>query len=378
MSTDQVATRRGFSGDGGRAGASEAPAASPAASHDAVWRRASEISVIGLFVIAVLWGAYVAQRVIVPVLLAWSIATIVLPIVKWLQGRGLPRVLAAVSVAVLLLILIVSLLLLLSTPLAYWLGQASYVGSLMHEKLKSFGQPMALMHELQQGLNAIGSGGSQAVKVEPQTASLLTTILGVLSPAITEFVLFMGAVTFYLIYRERLRAALVYFLRDRDARLTTLRTLNDIDEHMTTYFGTFTIVNVCLGVVTAILTWSVGLPNPLLWAALACVLNYIPYIGPAVVITTLGVVGLMVRPTLGQAAIAPLLYLAIVTAEGQFITPTLMGRRLELNPFAVFLAIAFCTWLWGPVGAFLAVPLLMALSVVFGHALSEEKPELPS
>jgi len=54
-----------------------------------------------------------------------------------------------------------------------------------------------------------------------------------------------------------------------------------------------------------------------------------------------------------------------------------MGRRLELNPFTVFLAIAFCTWMWGPLGAFLAVPLLMALSVSLGHAFGDEKPELP-
>ena len=63
--------------------------------------------------------------------------------------------------------------------------------------------------------------------------------------------------------------------------------------------------------------------------------------------------------------------------EGQFITPTLMGKRLEINPFAVFLAIAFCTWFWGPVGAFLAVPLLMALTVALEHSFEEEKPDLP-
>ena len=79
-----------------------------------------------------------------------------------------------------------------------------------------------------------------------------------------------------------------------------------------------------------------------------------------------------------RAFIAPLIYLAIVTVEGHFITPAFMGRRLELNPFAVFLSIAFCTWLWGPIGAFLAVPLLMALTVTLGHAFGEEKPELPA
>jgi predicted PurR-regulated permease PerM len=139
-------------------------------------------------------------------------------------------------------------------------------------------------------------------------------------------VLFLGALVFYLIYRQNLRNALVFFLDHREARLTTLRVLNDIDENMTTYFGTFTLVNVSLGVVAAVLTWATGLPNPLLWGVLACVLNYIPYIGPALVIATLALVGLLTYSTVGEAAVAPLLYLGVVTLEGQFHYPDADGE----------------------------------------------------
>jgi predicted PurR-regulated permease PerM len=346
-------------------------------SEDVRWQRASQIALVGLFVIALLWCAYVAQHVIVPVLLAWTIATIVLPIVKWMERQGLPRVLAALAVTSLLLLLILTLLLLLSAPLTYWLGRATFVGALLREKMESFNQPMVLLQELQKGLNAIGSGNSTAVKVEPQSSSIVATILSVVTPAISGFVMFVFSLIFYLIYRQRLRTAIVTLLSDRNARLATLRTLNEIDDCMTTYFGTFTLINIGLGVVTVMLTWVIGLPNPLLWGVLAAVLNYVPYIGPAVVIGTLAAVGLLLYPTLGQAAAAPLLYIALVTVEGQFVTPTLMGRRLEINPFAVFLSIVFCTWFWGPVGAFLAVPLLMALSVALERSFAEEKPDLP-
>ena len=166
-------------------------------------------------------------------------------------------------------------------------------------------------------------------------------------------------------------------MRERESRLTTLRTLSDIDSNMTIYFGTFTVVNICLGLVTVLLTWLVGLPNPLLWGVLAAVHNYVPYIGPAIVVATLGAVGLLTFPTLTEAAVAPLVYIGIVTVEGHFLTPMVIGHRLTLNPFAVFLAIAFCTWLWGPIGAFLAVPLLMALTVAVANAFGEEKPYLP-
>jgi predicted PurR-regulated permease PerM len=338
--------------------------------------RASQIATVGVFVIAVFWCAYVVQPVLVPVLLAWAIATIVLPIVKWLEGHGLPRVLAAILVTVLLFVIIVSLLALLSTPVAYWLGRATEIGALIKQKLQSMGQPLVLFEELQKALNAIGSGES-TVRVEAQQSTLVGTIFSILTPAVSQFVLFLGALIFYLIYQNRLRSAVVYLLRDRQARLATLRTLSDIDENMTTYFGTFTIVNICLGLVTAALTWLVGLPNPLLWGVLAALLNYIPYVGPAIVVATLTVVGLVTYPTLGEVAVAPLVYIGIVTLEGQFITPTFMGRRLELNPFAVFLAIAFCTWFWGAIGAFLAVPLLMALTVTLSNVVAEEPPDLP-
>ena len=196
--------------------------------------------------------------------------------------------------------------------------------------------------------------------------------------AISGFVIFVFSLIFYLIYRPRLRNAMVMLVSDRDSRLTVLHTLNEIDDNMTTYFGTFTLINIGLGIAASALTWVIGLPNPLLWGVLATLLNYVPYLGPAVVIGTLAIVGLLLYPTLEEAAVAPLFYLGLVTVEGQFITPTLMGRRLEINPFAILLAIAFCTWFWGPVGALLAVPLLMALSVALQNSFEEEKPDLPN
>ena len=164
----------------------------------------------------------------------------------------------------------------MSAPLTYWLGRASYIGALLREKLETFNQPVALLQELQKGLNAIGAGNPTALKVEAQSTSLVGSIFAVITPALSGFVIFVFSLIFYLIYRQQLRSAVVLVLSNREARLATLRTLNDIDDNMTTYFGTFTIINMALGVVAAMLTWAIGLPNPLLWGVFACVLNYIP------------------------------------------------------------------------------------------------------
>ena len=84
-------------------------------------------------------------------------------------------------------------------------------------------------------------------------------------------------------------------------------------------------------------------------------------------VATLFVIGLMSFSTLGHALIAPLAWIGITTLEGQFITPTIIGHRMTLNPFLVFLSIAFWAWMWGPLGAFLAVPLLITAVVIGRH-----------
>jgi predicted PurR-regulated permease PerM len=342
-----------------------------------VWQRASQVALIGLFVIGIVWVLYASQQVIVPILLAWAIATVFLPAAKWMQEHGIPRVLAAILITILLLVAICALILLLSAPLTYWLGRAAYIGALLREKFQDFTQPLTLLQELRESLNVVGNGEAPALKVEPQSTSIVATVLTVLTPVVSQFVLFIGALLFYLIYRQKLRSALVLLINDRDKRLAVLHNLNDIDDHMTRYFSVFAVINICVGGVTAAFTWALGLPNPLLWGVLAAVLNYVPYLGPAIVIGTLFVAGVLVFPTLGEAVLAPLFFFVLNIIEGQFLTPTVVGHRLELNPFAIFLAIALCTWLWGPLGAFLAVPLLMVLASVFGRALGEEHPALP-
>ena len=144
--------------------------------------------------------------------------------------------------------------------------------SILKEKLRTISQPLALFEEFRNAISSVGGGAQTTLKVEQQPATA-ATVFSIVTPAVSQTVLFVGALIFYLVYQKRLRDTAVFLLKDRDARLLALRALSDVDDHMTTFFGTFTIVNICLGLVTAMLTWFVGLPNPLLWGVLAGVLN---------------------------------------------------------------------------------------------------------
>jgi predicted PurR-regulated permease PerM len=107
------------------------------------------------------------------------------------------------------------------------------------------------------------------------------------------------------------------------------------------------------------------------------VLNYIPYIGPACMVVILLGIGLISFPSLGYALVPPAAFVVLTTLEGHVVTPAILGRQLVLNPLAVLIALAFWTWLWGPMGAFLAVPFTIIGLVTIGHLFPSDESKLP-
>ena len=206
-------------------------------------------------------------------------------------------------------------------------------------------------------------GDKNASAVNLSSSNIVTVILSVLTPVVSETLIFLVALVFNLIYHRDFQSGMLLLFRNDRSRQMAKDILKDIQVNTSIYFGTLTVVNLCLGIAATVLTWLGGLPHPFLWGMLAAVLNFIPYVGAAIVIATLLVIGLLVFPALSHAVIAPLAYLGITALEGQVITPTLIGHRLTINPFLVFLSIACWTWMWGPVGTFLAVPILLCTMV---------------
>jgi predicted PurR-regulated permease PerM len=207
--------------------------------------------------------------------------------------------------------------------------------------------------------------------------SILQPAVAYATPAIGQLIIFFGTLFFFLIGRAQLRQVLVVFFENREARLRMLRILNDIEHNLTSYLSLVAVINFFVGIMAFAVAYAVGLPSPLVWGALGFLLNFVPYLGALMMEVILFGVGLVTFPTLGQALIAPLLYLAATTLEGHFITPAVMGKHLLLNPLTVFLALVFWTWLWGPIGALLAVPILIVTMVTINHLFPREEASLP-
>jgi predicted PurR-regulated permease PerM len=342
----------------------------------ALWRLGAVVATQIMGVLALIAALYFGRTILLPVVAGIVVGITLSPVVKAGTRAGIPAAASAILVVVLAVAVVGTVLTFFAAPLPEWIGRAPEIGQAVQQKLHVFDRPLAILRDIKSAvMPAAGSG--QTVAVEQNPAEMVSSVLVVITPALSQFVVFFATLIFFLATGNTLRQKLIVAFVTRDGRLRMMRIWNDIESNLVSYVAMVTMINVGLGAVTATMLYLIGFPNPLTFGLLTAVLNYIPYLGPAIVAAVLFGVGVVAMPSLLQAALAPALFVAIATAEGHFITPSIVGRRLTLSPFLVFLALAFWTWLWGPVGAFLAVPLVIVSYVVFGHLWPEDESPLP-
>jgi predicted PurR-regulated permease PerM len=169
---------------------------------------------------------------------------------------------------------------------------------------------------------------------------------------------------FLLITREEFRIKFIAFQPSLRDRVRAARVFRDVGRRVSGYIVTFAIINVVVGTATGLACWRLGLPEPLMWGGLAAIFNFIPFLGPVITMALLGLAGLATFDTLLEAAYPVLAFMAISFLEANLITPTIVGRRMTLNPLAIILAVSFWIWMWGPVGGVIGLPLLIMFKVI--------------
>jgi predicted PurR-regulated permease PerM len=341
-------------------------------SGDDFWTGAARAT-IGIFLLLLTVALDLARPLVLPIVSAFIFAAMLGPLQTRAAHYRVPAWLFALT-AVLAIIGLVNLAIILTAaPLIEWLGRGPDIAASLGDKLQILARPFAALRDLQRAL----SPGSDNVGMHIDVAAMVQPALAFLTPAIGELVVFLAALLFFLTGRAHLRRHLVLFFTAQEARLRALRVLNEIEENLTRYIATTGAINVCLGLIVGLASYLIGLPNAPMWGVLACALNFLPYVGPMILTAALFVAGLVVFPSLGHALIAPAFFVGLATLEGHFVTPNIVGRRLDLSPLLVFIALVFWTWLWGPVGALLATPLLIAGMVVLNDLFLEPDVELP-
>ena len=330
-------------------------------------------ALVSLLIICVIAVLYAAKAFFLPIVMAFIVGTMLSPAASFLERRRIPRAVAAVLIVMAVGTGVAFMVGLIASPLMEWSSKLPELGVQLKDKLHVFDRPLALWQQLQ---SMLGGSDTLASFHLPKFEWVQPT-LEFLSPTLAEFLLFVATLILFIASWKDLRRAMVMNFGDRPARLRTLRILNAIEEHLGSYLLMVTSINVGVGIAAGIICAVTGMPNPAGLGALAATLNFIPIIGPVAMFVVLTVVGIVTFPSISAGLIAPLLFAGMTFLEGHFVTPTIVGRRLELNALAVFIALAFWTWLWGPMGAFLASPILIVALILKEHLIPVNSPQLP-
>ena len=345
----------------------------PIAHVSTVWRTVSQAAAIGIFIILLVAALDLARAMLLPATSAFVIGLMLGPLSARAKAYGIPSLITAIVLWLLVVVVFYGVIILLSAPALDWIGKAPEIGRIIKEKLQVLEQPLSALQDLRNAILPQGENSRFGFDI----ANFVQPALIVVTPAIGQIFIFFGTLFFFLLGRALLRHVIVILFENHDSRLRTLKIINDVERNLTNYLSVVAVINFVVGLGACLIAYFIGLPNPIAWGVLAFILNFIPYIGALIMEAVLLAVGLVTFPTLIQALIAPVLYFGFTTLEGHFITPSIMGRRLALNPLTVFLALIFWTWLWGPIGAFLAVPLLIVALVAINHLFPQEERVLP-
>lgn len=363
----------------GVAGSAVAPRRPPSEGRtERLWRRCTQIAVIASGIVILAAALVIASAVLIPIVAAVIIGSVIGPAIEGLAKRGVPTWLGALLMVIGIAALIYGLAVTLAGPLAEWSARAPEIGAIMKERFAALKPVLQTLGSVVKSIQSFGRATEAApMVVEVADSKMLESVLSMVTPVIGQFILFLGSLLFFLAGRVQIKRRVVQVMTPRHTRLAALRVFREIEDRLGAYLLTATFINIGLGIATTLMTWALGMPNPPLWGVLACVLNYVPYVGPAVTTLILAVAGVVTFPGIIEGLLPAAAFLFITSIEGQILTPMIVGRRVSLNPFAVFLSMAVWSWLWGPAGTFLSVPLLIAAMALVDGVLAKARPHLP-
>ncbi|GLR80420.1 AI-2E family transporter [Azospirillum oryzae] len=326
------------------------------------------IAAVGLFVIAVLFTLYFGRDVLLPIMLALILSFLLRPLVRALYRVGMPEGIGAAVMVVMLFGGVLLAVYTLSAPAAEWVNRMPRV---LHELEFKLGDIRAgidrareASRQIEQITKETGSDGPVR-EVVVRGPTLMEQAVSQVESVLANVVILLVLLYFFLARGRHSLEALIGTMRNVDDRVHYAMVAATLQQNIAAYLLTITVINAVLGLATGLVMWMWGLPNPALWGVMVALANYIPFIGPAVMTGVFFLVSVLTFDSLGTIILPPLSFVALTTIEGNFLTPMIVGRRLSLNPIAVFVSILFWGWLWGIPGALLAVPILAILKILF-------------
>ena len=323
-------------------------------------------SVFGLLLLALLTVMYFVQAILMPVAAAAVVAVIFSPVMRWLERRGLPSGVSALLIIVGFILAIAAAATAVVPTVREMSTQLPQMAARMEFKLADIRASLKSLKEAKDKLDKatkVGEDGQKpSVVVEPTPSPG-----GGFGEVLFQIGLFAVLTFFFLASRRVYRRRVILAQSSQPARLQVARILRDMSKRVSTYLFTVSMINVALGIATGAALALLGMPAAFLLGFAIVILNFVPFIGPILVIAATAALSLATFDDWAMIIAAPGIVLVFHLLESQIVSPWLVGRRLEMAPVAVFGGIAFLGWMWGVVGAMIAVPLLILLYTFGQH-----------
>jgi len=315
-----------------------------------------------LLAIALVFLLQAAKPVLLPLTVALLLTFLLFGPVRALTRIGLPPALGAAIVVAALLAAIGFVGSMLAGPAAEWWDRAPQNLQQIAQKVD---EVRASIPGLEPPRRVPRSATPPADPVKERLANEGFTFTRSVISHFWHFAL-AGGVTVILLYfmlasEYTLLTRTVQAIPRRRTRAVVLAGVRQAQREVGQYLATTGLINVVLGLCTGVVLDQLHMPNPLLWGSMVAALNFVPYIGPLLMSGMLLLGGIMTYGVAWKMAAPAAAFLTLHAIESNFVTPMVVGRRLRLNPMAVFLSVVVWGWIWGIAGGFIAVPMLLAV-----------------
>ncbi|RBP52775.1 AI-2E family transporter [Arenicella xantha] len=333
------------------------------------------VSLTGIFVILVLFSLHAAADILIPITIAYSLSLLLSPLIRRLSQWRIPPPLSAAFVVMCFLTAALFAIYSLFEPAEEWVDRAPQIVKEIKHKISPMLGSIEGAQKAAEDVDKLIDNQTNdrpsnqptiSVSVEPQQ-SRIERMLSNTSSALSSIGIVVVLLYFLLAAGDTFLNKLVSITPKFEDKRKAVEIIREVQRDTSRYLTVRTLINIGLGMVVTFAMYLLDMPNPWLWGALAAVLNFAPYVGPAISLTLITIAAVISLDTLAQALVVPLVVLLINIIEGEFISHQLIGKRLSLSPVVVFISIVFWGWLWGIAGALMAIPIIAAINVVCQH-----------
>ncbi|PZT89996.1 MAG: AI-2E family transporter [Citromicrobium sp.] len=320
---------------------------------------------IGLF-LALPFVLSIGAVVFLPVVTAMVLTVILSPLADKLNAWGLPNALASLLALMVFFAVLILALALIMQPAFDLFDRLPEMAERVARRFTELRDEFAWMAQINEQLAELMDRGEQR-EVVLAGPTFLESVAIATPSVVIEIVLTLLMSFFMIEARVRLRQRLLFGRTSFGSSIKAARVLREVQDRVAAYILTVGWINALVGVIVAIGAWALGVDAPIMWGGLAAILNFLPYIGPTLMIGLLALFGIGTTETVFVGLIPAAAYLALHTVEANVVTPSILGARFTMNPVMILIALSYFSWIWGVFGALLSVPILLIITALFDH-----------